>query len=156
MYLTTIVHPWNFDPKSLLHAVCVQKNYEFIRKQRAIKYEIKLFCMQKVIMFCISSCPALFSEKASLTITIFRRLSHTSFCLTFHLGAIIIPHKKIMQKNTKKSVPAIFIYPAYFKYPPSFSLWSFFLPFLSCSIYISYLYPAFGVQFIYEFTSKSI
>ena len=83
-------------------------------------------------------------------------LSHKNL---IHLGASTIlqkkTHKKFLQKNSHQK-NLNHLNPTYSKYPAIFTHWSFFLPFLSSSIYISYLHPAFGAQFIYEFISKSI
>ena len=82
-----------------------------------------------------------FSEKAQ------RPLSNDYYILSV-VSCFILSHTKlihfgaatILQKIPPKNHDTAILFP----------------PFLSHSIYISYLYPAFGTQFINEFISKSI
>ena len=91
-------------------------------------------------------------------ITIFGRCVtlHSVSHKLIHLGATIINKiflktpLKIRQKILHKNIPQKNPDPAIF-----FPQITFFLAFLCRSIYISYVYPAFSAQFIYEFISKS-
>ena len=81
---------------------------------------------------------------------LFFREGSNDYTILSDVSCFILSHTKIhsfggMYFSAKNPDPVIFITPI--PKIPSF---------LSCSINISYLYPAFGAQFIYEFISKSI